>query len=71
MTKPTYEDAIAFIEAQGIQLYDCQKDILRTTIENEKFYFFAARGRQHRDLTLDTIILFNELFIKERELCKE
>lgn len=67
MAKPTFEDAIAFVEAQDIQLYDCQKDMLKIMLENEKVYFFPARGRQKRDLTLETIILFNELFTKENE----
>lgn len=30
MTKPTYEDALAFLEAQDIKLYDYQKEMLET-----------------------------------------
>ena len=35
MTKPTYEDTVAFLEAQDIKLYNYQKEMLKLFWDNE------------------------------------
>jgi spore cortex formation protein SpoVR/YcgB (stage V sporulation) len=50
MTKPTYEDALAFIEVQGIQLYDYQKELLKNMLEKETYYFY------HQDSVIEDYI---------------
>lgn len=35
MTKPTYEDALAFLEAQDIKLYNYQKEMIKLFWDNE------------------------------------
>ena len=35
MAKPTYEDALAFLEAQDIKLYNYQKEILKLFWDNK------------------------------------
>ena len=39
MTKPTYEDALTFLESQDIQLYDYQKVMLKLFWDNKDTYF--------------------------------
>lgn len=62
MTKPTYEDALAFLEAQDIKLFNYQKAVLKLFWDNVDSYFipysYCGRG-------------FNFMNIKEKELCKE
>ena len=64
MTKPTYEDALAFIEAQGIQLYDCQKELLKNMLEKETYYFVPSRFCDRR-LYLENLKLISRLLTKE------
>lgn len=67
MTKPTYEVCLAFIENElGIQLLDCQKDLLKQTLESETYYFLPSRFYGRR-LYLENLKLLSELLIKENE----
>ena len=63
MTKPTYEEALTFIEAQGIKLCDCQKALLQTMIENENFYFRPCTN-SGRQFYYENIKLLYQLLIK-------
>ena len=65
MTKPTYEDALTFFEAQGVQLLDSQKEILKIMLEKETFYFIPSRFYGRR-LYLENFKLLNQLFTKEK-----
>ena len=50
MTKPTYEQTLTFIENElGIQLFDCQKELLRGVCENKEVYFLPARQHPRVD----------------------
>ena len=66
MTKPTYEDAIAFIEAQDIRLLDYQKDLLKIILEKEICYFVPSRFYGRR-LYLENVKLLTQLLTKEKE----
>lgn len=55
MTKPTYEDALAFLEAQDIKLYDYQKEMLRMFWDNNPLFDevikpFQASRKHHEPL---------------------
>ena len=38
MTKPTFEDALAFLEAQDIKLYNYQKEIIKMFWDNDPLF---------------------------------
>ena len=43
--KLTFEDYLAFIENKlGLQLLDCQKEMLKKICENKTCYYIPARG---------------------------
>ena len=61
----SFEDCIDFIENKlGIQLFDCQKEIIRRIYENPNLYI--ALPRLHgRYQDLQVLMLFYELMTKE------
>ena len=65
MTKPTYEDAIAFLEAQDVQFLGCQKELLKIMLEKETCYFVPSRFCGRR-LYLENLKLLSQLLIKEK-----
>jgi hypothetical protein len=66
MTKPTFEDALLFIENElDIQLLQFQKEILRIMFEKENSYFVPSRFCGRR-LYLENLKLINQLLTKER-----
>ena len=68
MTKPTYEDAIAFIQDElGIKLYDYQKDLLHYLWDGKEICFLPARHNPRADMLGYTAI--DMLMRKENELC--
>lgn len=51
MTKPTFEDALTFIQDElGITLYDYQKYLLRYWWNGEEIYFLPARHNPRTDM---------------------
>lgn len=67
MTKPTYEDALLFIENElGIQLLQFQKEFLRMMFEKETSYFVPSRFCGRR-LYLENFKLINQLLTKEND----
>lgn len=64
MTKPTFEDALTVLDSQGIQLFDCQKEILRIVLEKEASYFLPSRFCSRR-LYLENLKLITQLLTKE------
>ena len=65
MIKPTYEDALSFIENElGIELLDSQKEVLKKILEGKTYYFLPSRFCGRR-LYLENLKLFSELLTKE------
>ena len=58
MTKPTFEDALTFLESQDIKLFAYQKEMLKLFWENKDSYFipYSYCGRR-----------FNFMNTKEKE----
>ena len=51
MTKPTYEDALAFIQDElGIKLYDYQKVLLQHWYDGKEVHFLPARHNPRTDM---------------------
>lgn len=68
MTKPTYEDALTFIENKlGIQLLQFQKEVLRIMYENYPCYSYMIHNYKGKSITTEAAKLLNQLLTKENE----
>ena len=65
MTKPTFEDALAFIQGKlGINLMQYQIEFLRAIYENRDYYYAPVHQFGKR-ITMESIKLLNEFLTKE------
>lgn len=66
MTKPTFEDALAFIQDKlGISLMQYQIEFLRAMYENKEYYY-APIHRCGKEVTMEGIKLLSEFLTKEK-----
>ena len=66
MTKPTFEDALTFIQNElDVNLMQYQIELLRAIYEN-KDYYYAPVHRSGKRVTMESVKLLNELLTKEK-----